>query len=227
MFALISYFLHTIRAQPRKYPKTPYTVYMENNRIHLYTCIQLGFFMVLYVVKTIKTIAIAFPFFILLCIPARLYLLPAIFEAYELTVLDGSPEQVARFVDRREQEASMVVMERGDPAEKDNDSDDADNEDDDADNNEEEDDGIIEVEQTDLPTDLPTMVSLGGDVDDIPEEEAVALTGDSADYTSEKLYAAARRSGRGGPSRRKKTVSDVTGMFRNEGGPPETNMNWF
>ena len=74
---------------------------MEKKRIHLYTFIQLGFFAALYGVKTYKAIAIAFPFFILLCIPARLYLLPKIFQPYELTVLDGSPEQVNEFVTNR------------------------------------------------------------------------------------------------------------------------------
>ena len=40
-------------------------------------------------------------FFILLCIPARIYLLPRIFEEFELTVLDGSPEEVQQFVEQQ------------------------------------------------------------------------------------------------------------------------------
>lgn len=90
--------------QPSKYPSTPYTDYVSHKRIHTYTLIQMAFFGALYMVKTIKTIAIAFPFFILLCIPARIYLLPKIFEPFELTLLDGSPEQVKKLVHRRKAE---------------------------------------------------------------------------------------------------------------------------
>lgn len=46
----------------------------------------------------VPSTAIAFPFFILLCIPVRLYLLPRIFEDWELIVLDGSPKEVEAFL---------------------------------------------------------------------------------------------------------------------------------
>ena len=54
--------------QPSKYPVQPYTQYMETKRMHLFTSIQLFFFALLYTVKSIKTIAIAFPICIALCV---------------------------------------------------------------------------------------------------------------------------------------------------------------
>lgn len=90
--------------QPSRHPQTPYTRFIPLKRIHIFTLIQLAFFVVLYIVKAIKVIAIAFPFFILLCIPARLYLLPRIFEPFELTLLDGAPEEVEAWVEKAEVE---------------------------------------------------------------------------------------------------------------------------
>lgn len=54
--------------QPSKYPVQPYTQYMDTKRMHLFTSIQLFFFALLYTVKSIKTIAIAFPICIALCV---------------------------------------------------------------------------------------------------------------------------------------------------------------
>jgi hypothetical protein len=51
-------------------------------------------FGLLYEVRKYKTLSIGFPFFILLCIPVRLYLLPRIFNEDELTLLDGTPEEI-------------------------------------------------------------------------------------------------------------------------------------
>lgn len=39
----------------------------------------------------------------LLCIPARLYVLPKIFEGWELCVLDGEEEQIEEWVAAKEQ----------------------------------------------------------------------------------------------------------------------------
>ena len=196
---------------------------MENNRIHLYTLIQMGFFAALYMVKTIKTIAIAFPFFILLCIPARLYLLPRIFEPYELTVLDGSPEKVERFVERQlaqaDGEAAIKLIDN----EEDDDEDDEDAEDDDEGNdvavpmevnNSNDADDVDEEEADDTPTELVTdNVIIRNDMANEPSNAANEgdWTMDPA-FTPEMMDAAVVRSGR--RARRKKTVSDVTGMFR-------------
>ena len=75
--------------QPSKYPVQPYTQYMKAWRMHLFTAIQLFFFALLYVVKSIKVIAITFPVLIAACIPVRLYLLPKIFTKEELILIDG------------------------------------------------------------------------------------------------------------------------------------------
>merc|ERR1711865_178963 len=45
-----------------------------------------------------KKISIAFPLFILLCIPVRIYLLPKIFNDDELILLDGSPEEIEEWI---------------------------------------------------------------------------------------------------------------------------------
>jgi hypothetical protein len=78
--------------QPSKYPVQPYTQYMKGWRMHLFTLIQLFFFALLYAVKSIKSIAIAFPICIMACIPVRLYLLPKIFTRDELILIDGGGE---------------------------------------------------------------------------------------------------------------------------------------
>ncbi|KAL3905711.1 MAG: hypothetical protein SGARI_004329 [Bacillariaceae sp.] len=145
----------------------------------------------LYTVKTIKTIAIAFPFFILLCIPARLYLLPRIFYGYELVVLDGSPEEVESFVrehaipegEEEEEEKPLVESEETTKVKDDDDKDD-------------EEAVIAAAEGDDQPTDLPERVP------------ADSVT--SSAHTPEMFELARRRSGRV----RKKTVSDLSGMFK-------------
>ena len=191
--------------QPEKYPRTPYTVFMDKHRIHLFTVIQIFFFAALYAVKTIKTIAIAFPFFILLSIPARIYLLPRIFESHELIVLDGSPEEVENFVEQKAIEEMMV---------------------------EEEEECSEEGEEggdkpAPLATDLLLPVVAEGIINETVDSSTTAeeghvgvLTPDHG-YTPEMFEAAHRRSGRA-DRRRKKTVSDLSGMFRT---PPETNWS--
>jgi hypothetical protein len=83
--------------QPSRYPLEPYTMHMKPKRMHLFTVIQLLLFVLLYTVKAIKTIAIAFPLIIALCIPVRLYLLPQIFTQEELIMVDGEDEDVKRW----------------------------------------------------------------------------------------------------------------------------------
>jgi hypothetical protein len=76
-------------------------MFVKKGRIHLFTIIQLGFFVMLFTVLQIRTIAIGFPLFIFLCLPARLYLLPRIFSKNELIPLDGSLEEVTEFVKQK------------------------------------------------------------------------------------------------------------------------------
>ena len=83
----------------RQSGSVPYIKYIPSlRRVHLFTIIQLFFFALLYVVKNFKVISIAFPLFILLCIPVRLYLLPKVFTDDELTLLDGTPEEIEDWI---------------------------------------------------------------------------------------------------------------------------------
>ena len=91
--------------QPSKYPVQPYTQYMTRRRMHYFTLIQLFFFALLYVVKSIKAIAIAFPIIIAACIPVRLYLLPKIFTRDELILIDSDPNTVKMWIENRQAEA--------------------------------------------------------------------------------------------------------------------------
>lgn len=88
--------------QPTKYPVQPYTQYMKPKRMHLFTLIQLLLFAALYAVKSIKTIAIAFPILIAACIPVRLYILPLIFTDDELVLIDSDPNTVKAWIANRE-----------------------------------------------------------------------------------------------------------------------------
>merc|ERR1712050_740536 len=54
----------------------------------------MGIFVLLYVVKSIKQIALAFPIVIAACIPIRIYLLPKWFDQAALALLDGEDEDV-------------------------------------------------------------------------------------------------------------------------------------
>ena len=84
--------------QPAKMEKNHYTENVPVDRIHKYTLVQFFFFAVVCVVREIKSISIAFPVMVLLCIPARLYLHPQLFSEDELTLLDGSPEEIEEWL---------------------------------------------------------------------------------------------------------------------------------
>lgn len=77
---------------------------MKLRRMHYFTLIQLFFFALLYVVKSIKAIAIAFPIIIAACIPVRLYLLPKIFTRDELILIDSDPNTVKMWIENRQAE---------------------------------------------------------------------------------------------------------------------------
>ena len=88
--------------QPLKYPERPYTKYMETKRIHLFTIFQIVFFLGVFFVQNTPSVAIAFPFMTLLCIPARIFLAPKIFHGWELCLLDGYDEEVDEWVAAKE-----------------------------------------------------------------------------------------------------------------------------
>lgn len=100
--------------QPSKYPVQPYTQYMKSSRMHLFTCIQLFFFASLYIVKSIKAIAIAFPILIAACIPVRIYLLPMIFNEDELILIDSDPNTVKMWIANKQAEGQIDGAEKGD-----------------------------------------------------------------------------------------------------------------
>lgn len=77
-------------------------MHMKPKRMHLFTAIQIGLFALLYTVKAIKTIAIAFPIIIALCIPVRLYLLPKIFTEKELVMIDGDDDTIMKWLAENE-----------------------------------------------------------------------------------------------------------------------------
>ena len=84
--------------QPSKYPLESYTMHVKPRRMHAFTAIQLGLFVLLYAVKSIKTIAIAFPIVIACCIPIRLYVLPRFFTEKELIMLDSDDATIRKWL---------------------------------------------------------------------------------------------------------------------------------
>jgi hypothetical protein len=89
--------------QPAVWPSTPYTDWMNKVHIHKYTAMQIFFFALVFVVQNVKVISIVFPFMTFLCIPARLFLFPRVFEGWELVLLDGEDEQIEEWVDAKEE----------------------------------------------------------------------------------------------------------------------------
>ena len=88
--------------QPSKYPGNHFTKYMEKKRIHMYTAIEIiGFFSV-FTVQNFPAISIIFPFLTLLMIPTRNYILPRIFQGWELLLLDGDNEDIDEWVSLKE-----------------------------------------------------------------------------------------------------------------------------
>ena len=90
--------------QPSKYPLEPYTVHMKPRRMHLFTLIQLGLFVLMCTVKAIKVIAIAFPLIIACCIPVRLYILPRIFTEEELVMVDSDDATIEAWLSKHPEE---------------------------------------------------------------------------------------------------------------------------
>lgn len=100
--------------QPSKFPDRPYTRYMPAKRIHLFTAFQIVFFLGVFIVQNIPSIAIIFPFMTLLCIPARLFLAPKFFQGWELCLLDGYDEEIEEWIAAKEKslrDAELAHME--------------------------------------------------------------------------------------------------------------------
>lgn len=87
--------------QPSLYAETPYNQYMEKWRVHMYTCFEIFFFGLIFLTQNFQAISIVFPFMTLLCIPARIFLLPRFFEGWELCLLDGDDEEIDRWLEAR------------------------------------------------------------------------------------------------------------------------------
>ena len=80
--------------QPSRYPREPHVEHVSTRSLHRFTMLQLCLFMLLYIVKAIKTIAIGFPVVIALCIPFRVYALPKLFTEEELIMLDSDESTI-------------------------------------------------------------------------------------------------------------------------------------
>ena len=88
--------------EPSKYPQRAYTKCISHAAMHKMTAVQLFLFALLYVVKTIKSIAIGFPLIIAACIPIRIHLLPKMFDADVLTLLDGDDDEIKACIEKKE-----------------------------------------------------------------------------------------------------------------------------
>jgi hypothetical protein len=71
-----------------KYPSFPFIQGIDTKRLHMYTFIQFLCLVILYVLKSIKAIAVVFPFFLIVICFVRLYL-SRVFTPQELLTLDG------------------------------------------------------------------------------------------------------------------------------------------
>merc|ERR1719487_2571557 len=80
--------------QPSRYARRVYTEHVSRSQMHKFTAIQLFLFLLLYFVKSVKSIAIAFPLVIAACIPVRTLLLPKYFTREELIYIDGDDAEI-------------------------------------------------------------------------------------------------------------------------------------
>lgn len=105
--------------QPARYASTPYTEHMDKWRIHKYTMFQILFFGIIFFVQNTPSVAIIFPLMTLLCIPARLYILPCFFQGWELVVLDGDDEQIEEWLEAKADSIRAFEMEEGEGSDQD------------------------------------------------------------------------------------------------------------
>jgi len=71
-----------------KYPPFPFIQGVSTKRMHLYTFIQFMMLVILYALKSIKAVAVVFPFFLVVIVFVRMGL-SKIFTKEELRILDG------------------------------------------------------------------------------------------------------------------------------------------
>merc|ERR1712045_931793 len=76
-----------------KYPKYSYVKTVEGTRIHVFTFLQFLMLGILYALKSIKAVAVIFPFFIAALVPIR-WTFNKIFSAEELHALDGHEDEL-------------------------------------------------------------------------------------------------------------------------------------
>ena len=72
----------------KHHPDFRYVRKVRPLRVHLFTLIQVVCLGILWAVKSTPA-AIGFPFFLVLCVPTRIYLLPLIFTKKELVEIDN------------------------------------------------------------------------------------------------------------------------------------------
>jgi len=99
-----------INFEPATYPRLPYVTRLRVQRLHLFTAIQLLCLVILYALKSQKSTAVAFPFFIALLIFIR-KALSRVFTSEELEVLDAEEDLPADPQPKPEAEATEGKLE--------------------------------------------------------------------------------------------------------------------
>merc|ERR1712187_272599 len=93
-----------------KYPEFPFIKGIDTKKLHMYTFIQFLCLVVLYVLKSIKAIAVVFPFFLIVIAFVRMFL-SKMFTKEELFVLDGPsvliPEEDVKAATKDQGELTM------------------------------------------------------------------------------------------------------------------------
>lgn len=101
--------LTMLAMQPSKFPDQPYVVArLPRRTIFGFTLVQLGLFVLMYLLKTIKATAIAFPLVIAACIPIRLHLLPRLFSPHALALLDGDEGEIRQALGKKDADESWA-----------------------------------------------------------------------------------------------------------------------
>jgi len=94
----------------KKYPEFPFIKGIDTKKLHMYTFIQFLCLVVLYVLKSIKAIAVVFPFFLIVIAFVRMFL-SKMYTKEELLVLDGPsvliPEEDVKAATKDQGELTM------------------------------------------------------------------------------------------------------------------------
>jgi hypothetical protein len=99
--------------QPDLYPETPYTKYVAkiqepDAQVYCFAVV-LFWFGCLRAEHTPK-LAIVFPLMVLICIPSRLFLLPKLFEGWEILLIDGDDDTIALWLEPRKHKKMDVCL---------------------------------------------------------------------------------------------------------------------